>query len=128
MSAGVAAPGRTFARAFALGWSAAGWLWLASLALSGLSGLLVPVAAWLARTLIDDLTVSHRNPGHVVLLAVAVAASGIFSALTGSLSCLLSGTSQRSISLMAAQRLYQALNRMPGIACLRIPPTRTSSA
>lgn len=121
MSAGAAAPGRTFARAFALAWWAAGWMWVASLALSCVAGLLVPVAAWFSRELIDDLTASHRNPGHVVLLAVAVAASGILSALSGSLSGLLSSTSQRSISVMAAQRLYQALNRMPGIACFEDP-------
>jgi ATP-binding cassette subfamily B protein len=121
MSPGAAAPGRNLARAFALGWSAAGWMWLASLGLSCLAGLFIPVAAWLSRTLIDDLTASHRNPEHVVMLAVAVAASGIFSALSGSLSALLSSTSQRSISIIAAQRLYQAVNRMPGIACFEDP-------
>jgi ATP-binding cassette subfamily B protein len=41
--------------------------------------------------------------------------------LTGSLSSLLSAKSQRSIMIEAAERLFRAVNRMPGIACFEDP-------
>jgi ATP-binding cassette subfamily B protein len=108
-------------RAFELGRSSAGWTWVASLALSCLSGLFVPVAAWLSRALIESLIAAHRDPRHAVLLAAGVGASGVLSALAGSLSSLLSAQSQRSIMVEAADRLFRAVNRMPGIACFEDP-------
>jgi ATP-binding cassette, subfamily B, bacterial len=108
-------------RAFELGRSAAGWTWLASLALSCLSGLFVPVAAWLSRALIESLIAAHKDPREAVLLAAGVGASGVLSALSSSLSSLLSAQSQRSIMLEAAERLFRAVNRMPGIACFEDP-------
>ncbi len=108
-------------RAFELGRSAAGWIWLGSLALSCVSGLLVPVAAWLSRALIESLIAAHRDPEQAVLLAAGVGASGVLSALSGSLSSLLSAKSQRSIMTEAAERLFRAVNRMPGIACFEDP-------
>jgi ATP-binding cassette subfamily B protein len=113
-------------RAFALGWSGAGWLWLASLVLACLSGVFIPAAAWISRTLIDTLATPHRNIDRVVLLAVAMAASGVLSALSGNLAGLLSYASQRSISITASQRLYQALNRVPGIAFFEDPTYQDS--
>jgi ATP-binding cassette subfamily B protein len=115
------AQSRPLLQAFELGRSAAGWVWVGSLALSGLSGLFVPTAAWLSRALIESLTATHRDPRQAVLLAAGVGASGVLSALTGSLSSLLSAKSQRSIMIEAAERLFRAVNRMPGIACFEDP-------
>lgn len=84
------------------------------------AGLLPVAAAWLFKLLLDDIT-QHRGP---LGPALALAALGVVAAVLPLLSRYLRGQLDRAVGLLALDRLYQAMNRMAGIARMEDPAFR----
>jgi ATP-binding cassette, subfamily B, bacterial len=106
-----------------LAWSAGGRFWLAMIGLAALTGVIAPVAAWVLKQLIDQLTTLSpaSSAGLIVGLAVAVVALNSGSLALSSLSGVTAAACQRTMSVAVAADLYAAVNRIQGLAHFERP-------
>jgi ATP-binding cassette subfamily B protein len=88
-----------------------------------IAGLLPVAAAWLFKLLLDDLA-DHQGPASLTGPALALAGLGAVAAVLPLAARYLRGQLDRAVGLLALDRLYQAMNRMAGIARMEDPAFR----
>ncbi|MFC6429230.1 ABC transporter ATP-binding protein [Nocardiopsis tropica] len=101
-------------------WGAGRWWALGLTALAVTAGA-VPVAnAWLMRTVLNDLAVGAA-PAAVLAAAAALAVLGIATAVTTALQVYAEDELGRRVGLHADDRLFTAVNRLPGLGRFEDP-------
>jgi ATP-binding cassette, subfamily B, bacterial len=112
---------RTVPTVVRLVWSAGRWFWLISVGLAALAGLATPLAVWLSKVLVDDLSGPRPVASHVVMLAAAAAAAAVVSSLMSTTAGLFAAHAQQAISLATTERLYRAVGTREGISHIENP-------
>jgi ATP-binding cassette subfamily B protein len=98
-----------------MAWRAGRFVWLGTMGLAMVAGIVSPASAWVLKQLIDNLTRPAPAAGLIVALAVAsVLLSGLNLGL-GTLSSLIATACQRTISVAVTSELYAAVNRIQGL-------------
>ncbi|XKK40583.1 ABC transporter ATP-binding protein/permease [Nocardiopsis sp. ARC36] len=101
-------------------WGAGRWWALGLTALAVTAGA-VPVAnAWLMRTVLNDLAVGAA-PAAVLAAAAALAVLGVATAVTTALQVYAEDELGRRVGLHADDRLFTAVNRLPGLGRFEDP-------
>jgi ATP-binding cassette, subfamily B, bacterial len=117
-------PVRALGAAFAVAWRVHRWA-LAGLLLAATLGGLAPVtAAWLLRSVLDDLTASGQaRPDTVVLagLAAGMCLAGVLSGVLPAFSQYLAAQSARAVQRRTVLELFTAVTRMAGLRRLEDP-------
>jgi ATP-binding cassette subfamily B protein len=108
--------------ALRFGWRAAPGLAVLQLCLRLTAGAAPVLAAWLAKLLIDELTLdAGPDIGAAVLLAVAGAAAGALGRMVSTATRYVTLAHGAQLSLAADRLLYRAVNASPGIRNLENP-------
>jgi ATP-binding cassette, subfamily B, bacterial len=90
-------------------------VWLGTVALAVVTGMVSPAAAWVLRELIDDLTRHSPTAGLIVALSVSAVLLGGFNSGIGNVSSLIATACQRRIAVAVTSDLYAAVNRIQGL-------------
>jgi ATP-binding cassette subfamily B protein len=105
--------------AAATAWRAGRFVWLGTIGLALLTGIISPASAWVLKELIDHLTrpgpAVQSAIGPVVAFAVAYVLLSGFGLGLGNLSSLIASACQRTISVAVTADLYAAVNRIQGL-------------
>jgi ATP-binding cassette subfamily B protein len=105
----------------AMAWRGGRLLWLGTIALAVLTGLVPPLAAWVLKELIDSLTRPHPASTEVTALAVATVLLGALALALGDLAMVIAASCQRRIAVAVTSDLYAAVNRIKGLATFEQP-------
>jgi ATP-binding cassette subfamily B protein len=98
-----------------MAWRAGRFVWLGTIGLAIVAGIVSPASAWVLKELIDNLTRPAPAASLIVALAMAsVLLSGLNLGL-GTLSSLIATACQRTISVAVTSELYAAVNRIQGL-------------
>jgi ATP-binding cassette, subfamily B, bacterial len=117
-------PIRALAATFGLAWRAHRWALAGQLLVAVLGGFAPVTAAWLLRTILDDLTTSGPARPHTAVLVALVAGTCVTGALTASLPALtqyLGAQSGRAIQRRTVLELFTAVTRLAGLRRLEDP-------
>ena len=115
---------RALAAAFGLAWRAHRWALSGLLLVAVLTGLAPVAAAWLLRTILDDLTLSGTARPHTAVLVALAAGTCLAGALSGSLPAVsqyLGAQSGRAVQRRTTLELFTAVTRMAGLRRLEDP-------
>jgi ATP-binding cassette, subfamily B, bacterial len=116
------APGRPSARFVAgLAWRGGRLIWVGTIAMAVLTGLVPPVAAWVLKELINSLTGAHPAQAQVAMLALVAVLLGALALTMGDLSMVIAASCQRSIAVAVTSDLYAAVNQIKGLAVFEQP-------
>ncbi|MBO3752300.1 ABC transporter ATP-binding protein [Streptosporangiaceae bacterium NEAU-GS5] len=106
--------------ALALAWRAGpGWMVLLVL-ITVLQSALPVATAWLTKLVLDGI-VAGRAVGAIIALAVGLAVLGLLVRVLSDADRYVSAALERATSLYAQDRLYTAVNRLPGLARFEDP-------
>ncbi|WP_159942292.1 MULTISPECIES: ABC transporter ATP-binding protein [unclassified Nocardiopsis] len=106
--------------AVGLVWRAGRWWALGLAALAAAAGAVPVATAWLMRTVLNDLSVGAAA-ATVLTLAVVLAALGLVTATTTALQIYAEDELGRRVGLHADDRLFSAVNRLPGLGRFEDP-------
>lgn len=109
------------AASLALAWRAAPAAFAGYVLASVGSGLAPVATAWLMKVVLDRLA---AGGGQLVLLAIGLAAAGLAVAVLNELIRYLSAEVSRRVTVLSRDRLYEATDRMTGLAKLEDPAFR----
>jgi ATP-binding cassette subfamily B protein len=110
----------TLAAAIVLAWRAHRSAFAGLVMISALAGLAPIGAAWLLRTVLDQVASDHAS-GSLVPLLVALGVTGSVTALLPNLSQYLSAQSGRAIQLRATAESFAAVGSLTGLGTLEDP-------
>ena len=118
---GVRGTARHLAAALRLCWSAAPGVLVGQIVLTVLAGVWGWAAALLTRAIVDRLA-GPATPGtSLTLLAVGLGVVGIAVGAGAAISRYLDATQERALRVVVTTRLYEAVNRLTGLARLEQP-------
>jgi ATP-binding cassette, subfamily B, bacterial len=115
---------RALTAAFGLAWRASRWVVAGMLLAAVLAGVVPVVAAWLLRTILDDLVVTgpHRAPTvQFVLLVSGTCLTGVLTAVLPAFGQYLAAQSGRAVQYRTVLELFTAVTRMKGLRRLEDP-------
>jgi ATP-binding cassette, subfamily B, bacterial len=116
------APGRPSPRFVAgMAWRGGRLIWVGTIAMAVLTGLVPPAAAWVLKELINSLTGAHPAEARVAMLALVTVLLGALALAMGDLSMVIAASCQRSIAVAVTSDLYAAVNRIKGLAVFEQP-------
>ncbi|MFC9973283.1 ABC transporter ATP-binding protein [Spirillospora sp. NPDC127200] len=127
MSAGEEATGpevsivRGMRAAYALAWRACPGMLLLQLGMAVAAGTAPVATAWLTKVALDELTASRPDTGALVWVAAGIGALGVVMASSAAVTSYAQGRARRAIGLLSQDRLFEAVNRMDGLARLEEP-------
>ncbi|MDR8411705.1 ABC transporter ATP-binding protein/permease [Nonomuraea sp. 3-1Str] len=107
--------------AYALAWQASPGMLLLQLVTAVISGVAPVATAWLTKVALDELTATDPRTGALVWMAAGIGALGIAMAATSAVTQYAQGRARRAIGLHSQDRLFDAVNRMSGLARLEEP-------
>ncbi|WP_444960760.1 ABC transporter ATP-binding protein [Nocardiopsis sp. M1B1] len=106
--------------AIALVWRASRWWALGLMVIAVVAGVTPVATAWLMRTVLNDLS-AGAAVATVLALAAALAVLGLVTAVTTALQVYAEDELGRRVGLHADDRLFRAVNRLPGIGRFEDP-------
>ncbi|GAA1768106.1 ABC transporter ATP-binding protein [Luedemannella helvata] len=113
---------RLLAASLRLCWSAAPGVLLAQVLLTALAGVWGWAAALLTRAIVDRLTAAPAAPdASLTLLAVGLGVIGVAVGAEAAVSRYLDAALERALRVVVTTRLYEAVNRLAGLARLEQP-------
>jgi ATP-binding cassette subfamily B protein len=116
------APGRPSPRFVAgMAWRGGRLIWVGTIVMAVLTGLVPPAAAWVLKELINSLTGAHPAEARVAMLALVTVLLGALALAMGDLSMVIAASCQRSIAVAVTSDLYAAVNRIKGLAVFEQP-------
>ncbi|WP_308168458.1 ABC transporter ATP-binding protein [Nonomuraea sp. NEAU-A123] len=107
--------------AYALAWQASPGMLLLQLVTAVIGGMAPVATAWLTKVALDELTASAPRTGELVWMAAGIGVLGIVMAATSAITTYAQGRARRAIGLHSQDRLFDAVNRMSGLARLEEP-------
>ncbi|HUR04695.1 MAG TPA: ABC transporter ATP-binding protein [Nonomuraea sp.] len=107
--------------AYALAWQASPGMLLLQLVTAVIGGMAPVAIAWLTKVALDELTASVPRTAALVWMAAGIGALGIVMAATSAITNYAQGRARRAIGLHSQDRLFDAVNRMSGLARLEEP-------
>lgn len=107
--------------AYALAWRACPGMLLLQLVTAAIGGMAPVATAWLIKAALDELTAPVPRTGALVWMAAGIGALGIVMAAASAVTNYAQGRARRAIGLHAQDRLFDAVNRMSGLARLEEP-------
>jgi ATP-binding cassette subfamily B protein len=125
---GLAGPGLPAAHRLAIGARALGMSWrasagatIATVALAVAAGVATPLAAWLTKLLIDELTTADGSMRRAVLLGLATTLVGGTAVVLGHVTLYVAEFMQRAVSRYAQERLGRRVNEFVGLRFFEDP-------
>jgi ATP-binding cassette, subfamily B, bacterial len=110
----------------AMAWRGGRLIWVGTIAMAVLTGLVPPVAAWILKELINSLTGAHPAADRVVTLALVTVLLGGLGLAMSDLSMVIAASCQRSIAVAVTSDLYAAVNRIKGLSAFEQPAFQDS--
>ena len=110
----------------AMAWRGGRLIWVGTVAMAVLTGLVPPVAAWVLKELINSLTGAHPAAARVVTLALVTVLLGGLGLAMSDLSMVIAASCQRSIAVAVTSDLYAAVNRIKGLSAFEEPAFQDS--
>ncbi|WP_433189738.1 ABC transporter ATP-binding protein [Actinoallomurus sp. CA-150999] len=107
--------------AYALAWQACPGMLFLQLVMAVIGGTAPVATAWLTKVALDELTAAHPRTGALVWMAAGIGALGIAMASSSAVTTYAQGRARRAIGLLSQDRLFDAVNRMNGLARLEEP-------
>jgi ATP-binding cassette, subfamily B, bacterial len=120
------APRRAVLSALLLGPRVGRTAWVGTVTFGLLGGALVPLGAWVTRSVINALGAPHIDGRHVIALAAAATAAAALGVVIGSLSSITAAAVQRRMILHMTSEMYTAVNQFHGLARFENPEFQDS--
>jgi ATP-binding cassette subfamily B protein len=110
----------------AMAWRGGRLIWVGTIAMAVLTGLVPPAAAGGRNALIDSLTGTHPAAARVATLALVTVLLGALGLALSDVSMVIAASCRRSISVAVTSDLYAAVNRIKGLAAFEQPAFQDS--
>ncbi|GAA0341538.1 ABC transporter ATP-binding protein/permease [Actinoallomurus spadix] len=107
--------------AYALAWQACPGMVFLQLVMAVIGGTAPVATAWLTKAALDELTAAHPRTGALMGMAAGIGVLGIAMATTSAVTTYAQGRARRAVGLLSQDRLFDAVNRMNGLARLEEP-------
>ncbi|MET7331783.1 ABC transporter ATP-binding protein [Nonomuraea sp. NPDC005650] len=107
--------------AYALAWRACPGMLVLQCVMAVTGGVAPVGTAWLTKVALDEIVAPAPRIGALVWMAAGIGALGIVLAATSAVTNYAQGRARRAIGLYAQDRLFDAVNRMNGLARLEEP-------
>jgi ATP-binding cassette subfamily B protein len=104
-----------------MAWRGGRFTWLGTIGLAVVTGAISPLAAWVLKEIINDLSRPAPPAGLIIMLAVGTVMLGGAGLALTDMSMMVAASCQRNISMAVTSDLYAAVNRVQGLHAFERP-------